>query len=193
MKVKIEKVLKAHDPYRGTSKTSGKPYCIYAYDCKGYIDGTASDFFSVKTMSEPTANLLQAGGEFDAEASTYKNETSYMVKGAFAGSAGGWKGGASKYTPRVYLSGKQFFDMMRWCKKIADELYPQASVQAFDKIAGCASVMLDLSKYAAPKQEAQPIRAATAADVQPATGADPHAGLTDEVPDAGIPAEDVPF
>jgi len=186
MKIKVNKILKASPPYSGTSKTTGKPYTIYSYTVQGEVEGVACDLLTVKTMSEQTANAIQAGGEFQAEPQEFKGETSYMVRGdkpAYAG--GGYKGGA-KYPPRTYLSGKQFHGLCKWVKGIADELYPAQSVEAFDKIMGCASVLLDMSKYAEAKL-AEPkkttVRMATPEDVQTVkAGEDVY-----DIPEADVP------
>jgi hypothetical protein len=198
MKLKIEKILEAAEPYHGTSKTSGKPYVIYSYLCKGAIDGVANDAFRVKTMAEAQANAIQAGGEFDGEAQTYNGKTDYMVKGA-SSFGGGYK---KSYQPRPEYSMAELDSLcMHGAAVIAQSLkIPGRTMTDWEKcdiiVRGMATYLIQACQS---NVRAKPLKEKTAEQPAPqkppiGTATEPMTLKPGEDPHAEIPDdEDVPF
>jgi hypothetical protein len=146
MKITVNKIVAAQQPYHGTSKSSGKPYTIYAYTVDGTVDGAPGQY-TVKTMDDSTANLIQAGGAFDADASVYNGQTSYMVKKPFAPRAP-QAGGKPGWQPRPTYSPATWAAFAADMWRLANALSPENAGDIFGFLLGAGAQHVDLGAYA---------------------------------------------
>jgi hypothetical protein len=138
--------------YNGVGKQSGKPYTLYQ---KAAITDELG-FVTLKSMSKALPDLAHAGKTLivgqDGIESIESKQTQYgmSVDVVFA-KAGGAYGGKNNYTPKKYITKEKYAEVITWCAERAKEVFPDKAVEAFDKILGVYSVVVDI----APEQNVQ--------------------------------------
>ena len=137
MKIKIIKTIQRLEDYSAISKAS-KPYTIYSCICDIETDGVQIIGQTIKTMNKELFEQIKEGAELDdCERQDYQGKVSYMIKKPFT----------SSYKPAMQqkkVSWEKYVNLVTLCKGIAVNVGGDKPSEYFDKILGCASVMVDL-------------------------------------------------
>lgn len=134
MRCEVKKIVSREEPYRGTSKTNGKPYVINAALADCVIDGKEQTVV-VKTMG----NYPPEAGEYEATSQEYKGKVTWMLK-KVNGGGGGFKGG---YQREAKISFVQYRSFVLECVGIAKEIAKDKWTEVFPSVLGNANVMVE--------------------------------------------------
>jgi hypothetical protein len=134
MKIKIIKIHEKKPVYQ----PEGKNYKIFNFICQIDIDGKNIPYTSVKTFSEKIEII--EGHEYEVERKEFNGDVSYNVMTS-----------KKTFQPENYKKINQmdfetFEVLCKKCFSLAFNLNREKPELFFDKILGCASVMIDPEK-----------------------------------------------
>jgi hypothetical protein len=138
----------------------------YSVPCNCEIDGAVRTA-EITSFSPKMRDRIFVGAVFihgkDTDITAEENQQYGLkiklkaVKQEQGGQGGGSSGyqGKGNYTPKKYVTPEKFKEILVWCKQQAVELFPDHAVEAFDKILGCYTVIVDISHASTPQSTPQ--------------------------------------
>lgn len=142
-------------------------YTIYKIVGEFTVDG-AADSGQITTTKKDVYEKIMSGDmkEFEAEKVVSANGKYVDYKVKYPSASGGRSFGVgSKYEPRQKISWARYEKFVGACYGLSVQLDAKNPAALFDKILGCASIMVDISPDTPKAESANSIAMATEKDV----------------------------